>query len=62
MKLTPQALSTEDINRLWTAFQAHYRATASYLASVVLIRRQRPTASGCRCRRATFWCSRWTSR
>jgi uncharacterized protein DUF4255 len=46
VKLTPQALSAEDINRLWTAFQAHYRATASYLASVVLIRRQRPMVVG----------------
>lgn len=43
VKLTPQPLTAEEINRLWTAFQAHYRATASYLASVVLIRRQRPT-------------------
>jgi len=43
VKLTPQPLSAEEINRLWTAFQAHYRATASYLATVVLIRRQRPT-------------------
>jgi hypothetical protein len=43
VKLTPQPLTAEEINRLWTAFQAHYRATASYLASVVLIRRQRAT-------------------
>ena len=43
VKLTSQPLTAEEINRLWTAFQAHYRATASYVASVVLIRRQRPT-------------------
>lgn len=43
VKLTPEPLSAEEINRLWTAFQAHYRATASYLATVVLIRRQQPT-------------------
>ncbi len=43
VKLTPQPLTAEEINRLWTAFQAHYRATSSYLASVVLIRRQQPT-------------------
>lgn len=43
VKVTPQPLSTEELNRLWTAFQANYRATTAYLASVVLIRRQRVT-------------------
>jgi hypothetical protein len=41
VRLTPQAVSTEDIYKLWTAFQARYRATAAYVASVVLIQRQR---------------------
>jgi hypothetical protein len=42
VKLTPQPVSTEDTYKLWTAFQARYRATAAYIASVVLIQRQRP--------------------
>jgi hypothetical protein len=37
--LTPQAFSTEDTYKLWTAFQARYRATAAYIASVVLVQR-----------------------
>jgi hypothetical protein len=37
IKITPEPLSTEEIARLWTAFQSHYRATAAYAASVVLI-------------------------
>jgi hypothetical protein len=37
--LTPQAFTTEDTYKLWTAFQARYRATAAYIASVVLVQR-----------------------
>ncbi|ADW69494.1 DUF4255 domain-containing protein [Granulicella tundricola] len=37
VKIWPQMLSTEEISRLWTAFQAKYRPTAAYQASVVLI-------------------------
>jgi hypothetical protein len=43
IKVSPQPLSTEEVYRLWPAFNAHYRATAAYLATVVLIQRQRPT-------------------
>jgi len=43
IKITPQALSTEEISRLWTAFGAHYRPTAAYQASVVLIEGRRAT-------------------
>lgn len=42
IKLSPQSLSTEEVYRLWPAFNAHYRATAAYLATVVLLQRQRP--------------------
>ncbi len=42
VKLSPQSLSTEEVYRLWPAFNAHYRATAAYLATVVLIQRPRP--------------------
>jgi hypothetical protein len=37
IKIWPQILSTEEISKLWTAFQTHYRPTAAYQASVVLI-------------------------
>ena len=30
MKIWPQTLTTEEISRLWTAFQAKYRPTAAY--------------------------------
>jgi hypothetical protein len=48
IKLSPQALSTEEVYRLWPAFNAHYRATAAYLATVVLIQRPRPLRAGIR--------------
>src|SRR5262249_57759724 len=41
IRLTPQALSTEEISKLWTAIQSHYRPTAAYQASVVLIESRR---------------------
>jgi hypothetical protein len=37
IKITPQLVSTEEVWRLWTALQAHYRPTAAYRISVVLI-------------------------
>lgn len=37
IKIVPQIISTEEISKLWTAFQAKYRPTAAYLVSVVLI-------------------------
>jgi hypothetical protein len=40
IKIWPQTLSTEEISRLWTAFQAKYRPTAAYQVSVVLIQSQ----------------------
>lgn len=39
VKLTPVALNTEEVSKLWTAFQAKYRPSVAYVASVVLIRR-----------------------
>ena len=43
IKITPQALNTEEISKLWTAFQAPYRPTTGYLATVVLIESRRST-------------------
>lgn len=37
IKIAPETLNTEEISRLWSAFQAHYRPTVAYQASVVLI-------------------------
>jgi hypothetical protein len=45
IKITPQSFSTEEIMKLWSAFQAKYRPTAAYLASVVLIQSRRTTRS-----------------
>jgi len=41
IRLIPQELSTEEISKLWTAIQSHYRPTAAYQASVVLIESRR---------------------
>jgi hypothetical protein len=40
IKLTPQYLNTEEVSKLWTAMQSHFRPTAAYTASVVLIEAQ----------------------
>jgi hypothetical protein len=39
IRITPEALSTEEIYRLWTAFQVSYRPTTSYQVSVVVIQK-----------------------
>ena len=44
IKIWPQTLTTEEISRLWTAFQAKYRSTAAYQCSVVLIQSQASAA------------------
>lgn len=43
LKVTPEHLSTEELSKLWTAIQAHYRPSAAYLVSVVLIESAAPT-------------------
>lgn len=45
IKITQQPLSTEEISRMWSAFQAKYRPAAAYQASVVLIESRRTTRS-----------------
>jgi len=37
IKFVQSPMNTEDVWKLWTALQAHYRPTASYTATVVLI-------------------------
>ncbi|MFP5405169.1 MAG: DUF4255 domain-containing protein [Gammaproteobacteria bacterium] len=45
IKLTPQYLNTEEMSKLWTAMQTHFRPTAAYTASVVLIEARQPVRS-----------------
>lgn len=45
VKLSPHPLNTEEVSRLWPAFQAHYRPSVAYLASVVLIESELPVRS-----------------
>ena len=42
IRLAPHPLSTEEISKLWTAFQAKYRPSLAYKASVVLIESELP--------------------
>jgi hypothetical protein len=41
IKVTPALMNSEEMSRLWSALQAHYRPTAAYHASVVLIESRR---------------------
>jgi len=43
IKITPEVLNTEEISKLWSAINTHYRPTAAYLVTVVLIESTRPT-------------------
>jgi hypothetical protein len=40
LKITPSPMSSEEISRLWAALQSHYRPTAAFQVSVVLIEPQ----------------------
>lgn len=42
IRITPHPLSMDDMSKLWTAFQTHYRTTVAYTVSVVLIERDLP--------------------
>ncbi|QVQ26401.1 DUF4255 domain-containing protein [Achromobacter deleyi] len=42
LKITPAALGAEEMSRLWSALHAHYRPTAAFQVSVVLIESRRP--------------------
>lgn len=37
VRITPQPLSLDEMSKLWSAFQTHYRLSAAYQVSVVLI-------------------------
>jgi hypothetical protein len=41
LTITDESLDTEELSRLWSAIQAHYRPTTAYVVSVVLIEARR---------------------
>ena len=43
IRITPMAMGSEEMSRFWSAQQTHYRPTAAYQASVVLIESVYPT-------------------
>ena len=45
IKIVQEQINTEEISKLWSAFQAKYRPTAAYMASVVLIESDKPAKS-----------------
>jgi hypothetical protein len=45
LRITPQNLDTEELTKLWTAIQTHYRPTTAYTVSVVLIESSRAGVS-----------------
>jgi hypothetical protein len=45
LRITPSFLSTEDMSKFWTSTLAHYRPSAAYEVSVVLIQAEDPKPS-----------------
>ena len=45
IRITPTPMNTEEMSKIWAAMQAHYRPTAAYQVSVVLIESERPAQS-----------------
>jgi hypothetical protein len=45
VRITPVAMSSDEMSKLWSASQSHYRPSAAYQVSVVLIEGRRPAAS-----------------
>jgi hypothetical protein len=45
IKITPAALGIDEMSKLWSAIQTHYRPSAAYQVSVVLIEGMRPGVS-----------------
>lgn len=42
LKITPAMLGTDEMSKLWAAIQTHYRPSAAYMVSVVLIEGRKP--------------------
>jgi hypothetical protein len=45
IKITPAPMSSDDMSRLWSAIQSHYRPSSTYQVSVVLIEGVKPAVS-----------------
>ena len=45
IRITPAALTVDDISKLWTGFQGRYRMSVAYVVTVVLIQTLRSTRS-----------------
>jgi hypothetical protein len=45
IKISPEPLNTEEMSKLWTAFQTKYRPCTAYVVTVVLIESDKPTSS-----------------
>jgi hypothetical protein len=45
IKITPAVMDLDAVSNLWSAIQSHYRPTAPYLVTVVLIQSRRPVRS-----------------
>ncbi|MEP7100348.1 MAG: DUF4255 domain-containing protein [Burkholderiales bacterium] len=45
IRITPLAMGVEEMSKLWAAIQSHYRPSAAYQVSVVLIEAQKPTGN-----------------
>lgn len=45
IKITPAAMNTEDMSKLWSAIQSHYRPSFAYQVSVVLIESKKPAVA-----------------
>lgn len=45
IKIVPYFMSTEEVSKLWSAFQASYRPSVAYQVSLVLIESQKPSRS-----------------
>ena len=57
IKITPAAMSIDDMSKLWTAIQSNYRPSSAYQVSVVLIEGTRPgglAAAGAVARQASI--------
>jgi hypothetical protein len=44
--VTQEPIDSEEMSRLWSAFQSNYRPTAAYVVTVVLIETRSPVSSG----------------
>lgn len=45
VKIVPQQLATDELSKLWTAFQSKFKVSAAYAVSVVLIETKAPVVS-----------------